>query len=86
MERNGLQLPVLKSLILKVVPLSLRLLSKDWKKKNSSEIGQGLRGNFNRERKGRRKEGRADKSKVAEQYRKVQRAARAMSGNGESNV
>lgn len=47
---------MLKSLILKVVPLSLRLLSKDWKKKNSSEIGQGLRGNFNRERKGRRKE------------------------------
>lgn len=41
--RNGLQLLVPKSVVLKVVPLALRLLSEDWKRKNSSEIAQGLK-------------------------------------------
>lgn len=36
--RNRLQLPMSKSLVLKVVPLTLRLLSKHWKRKNSREM------------------------------------------------
>jgi len=55
---NRLQLPVPKSPVLKVVALALRLLSKDWKRENSSEIAaRGPQGNFNR-RKERGKEGR----------------------------
>lgn len=58
--RKRLQLPVPKSLVLKVVLLTLRLLSKDWKTKNSSEIvAQGLKGKFNR-RQERGKEGRKE--------------------------
>lgn len=71
--RNRLQLLVPKCLVLEVVPLTFRLLSKDWKTKNSSEIAlQGLKGNFNRRKErgkdrltDERKEGRKDKSKVA---------------------
>lgn len=63
--RNRLQLPISKSLVLKVVPLTLRLRSKDWKRKNSREmIAQGLKGNTNRRKEkglGRKE----DKSKVA---------------------
>lgn len=33
---------------LKVVPLTLRLLSRDWKRKSSETEAQGPRGNFSR--------------------------------------
>lgn len=63
--RKRLQLPVPKSLGLEVVPLTLRFLSKDWKRKNSSEmVAQELKGNVNR----RKEKGlgtKKDKSKVA---------------------
>lgn len=60
--RNRLQLLVPKSVVLKVVPLALRLLSEDWKRKKSSEIAQGLKFQQKKGKGGRRKKGREIKS------------------------